>query len=206
MLQLPQELSSKTYPGYDRNGCHYCFRSRYVFRGLEPSLAGESGLKGNWSNGRHYENVGKLEDTCYWTEKPEFRRLELPTPKKEPLEPQPTPIEPDPLIAFSPNIQISKYIVQICGLVVLLLLVFWAIHLVRKHCFRQREDRHPTSLSNRADYFPGSSNCEVDNALVDEGAGVNDHHSSFDSGIDRRSVTPPVASSRTTPVLASTKK
>lgn len=195
-------------------------------------------------------------------------------------------MEPDPLIAFSPNIQISKYIVQICGLIVLLLLVFWAIHLVRKHCFRQREDRHPTSLNNRADYFPGSSNCEVGNALVDEGAGVNgkslfdfdhalaplllrpvspinvnrnghvldwasskslssmltgsssrsrlddsvgyallpadwslasssappleplvsDHHSSFDSGIDRRSVTPPVASSRTTPVLASTKK
>jgi len=201
MLQLPQELSSKTYPGYDRNGCHYCFRSRYVFRGLEPSLAGESGLKGNWSTGRHYENVGKLEDTCYWTERPEFKRLEVPSVKKEPLQPQPMPTEPDTLIAFSPSMG-----VQIGALFAVLVLSCWALVLIKKHCCGQREHRHPTSLSNRADYFPGSNNCEVGNALVDEGAGVNDHHSSFDSGIDRRSVTPPIASSRTTPVLAPTKK
>lgn len=201
--------------------------------------------------------------------------------KKEPLQPQPMPTEPDTLIAFSPSMG-----VQIGALLAVLVLSCWALVLIKKHCCGQREHRHPTSLSNRADYFPGSNNCEVGNALVDEGAGVNgkslfdfddalaplllrpvspinvkrnghvldwasskslssmltgsssrsrlddsvgyallpadwslasssappleplvsDHHSSFDSGIDRRSVTPPIASSRTTPVLAPTKK
>ncbi|CAG5088755.1 Oidioi.mRNA.OKI2018_I69.PAR.g11959.t2.cds [Oikopleura dioica] len=202
LLQLPQ-LSQSTYYGYDRNGCHYCYRSRYVFRGLEPALAGESGLKGNWSAGRHYENVGKLEDTCIWAEKPVTQKLQvLPSTVEKTFDTQPTPTKPDPPIL--PTSIVVKVGVLI---VVMLLSCVCALMILKRHCCRKDEHhhaaiRHHNSRTNRHEYFPGNigSRCDVGGhpSELSEGNGINDHTSSFDSGIDRRSVTPPASTSSNT--------
>ena len=140
---------------------------------------------GNWSAGRHYENVGKLEDTCIWAEKPVTQKLQvLPSTVEKTFDTQPTPTKPDPPIL--PTSIVVKVGVLI---VVMLLSCVCALMILKRHCCRKDEHHHAAighqnSRTNRHEYFPGNigSRCDVGGhpSELSEGNGINGKSLQFD--------------------------